>query len=633
MKLKHGIVLCLLIIVASACSGLSSEPRIVASLPPPTPAPTEVGHPVAPPDMALGAALYAQHCVACHGVNGDGDGVLVREGTIVNPGVFSDPATASSQRPLDWHSTITNGRIDKLMPPWRDALTEEERWAVGFYTYTMHYTQAELERGAAIWVDECVECHGEGGRGDGERAAELGREVADLTYLDSMITQSDEVYYVTVTEGVGDNMPAYLDELSEADRWAVARYARTLALANVASIGRPNAEPGAPLSATAEVTAEAVESLTVSGAVNNGTVSGTVPAAQEMVLFVFDEFMNQAQFSATVGADGRYSLSDIPYSPGSVYVVTTNYRERVFASAVRRGDDLLADAADGTLDLPVTIYELTEDPAVITISAMVTQVNVVGDSLQVAQVLTLNNTSDRAFSSSETTTDGRNISAVIALPPGSVVTELPESNRYIVADDDFAVLDTIPVLPGDGHLIQLLYLIPYGDSAIIEQPLTYALDGTVRVLVNPPSVTVTSAQLPALGTETLGSGGTQYAAYGGTLTLDAGDAVRYDLSGTGLEVSAAGEVQTPSNSNLPAQFVLVLGGLALLVGGAYLIYYRTKSAPKAAADTGSKALIDALIAQIAELDAEHEAGNIPDEDYQRQRAALKQRLATLLDKS
>src|SRR5690606_9744850 len=32
---------------------------------------------------------------------------------------------------------ITNGRIEKLMPPWEDALNEEERRAVAEYAYSL----------------------------------------------------------------------------------------------------------------------------------------------------------------------------------------------------------------------------------------------------------------------------------------------------------------------------------------------------------------------------------------------------------------------------------------------------------------------------------------------------------------
>ncbi len=326
----------------------------------------------------------------------------------------------------------------------------------------------------------------------------------------------------------------------------------------------------------------------------------------------------------------------MPYDAASVYVVTINYRERVYASDVRRGETLTQDAADGTLDLPITIYELTEEPSVIQITGMVSQVSVVGDSLEVAQVMTLTNTSDRAFSSSQTTEDGRNISVVISLPPGAIVAGLPDEQRYVVAAEQFAVLDTVPVLPGEDHLIQLVYLIPYENDAIIEQPLNYALNGAVRLLIRPDSVTVTSEQLPALGTETLG--GNTYRSFGGDLTLNAGAAIRYDLRGAGTEVAQTGDSGVVDANNLPAVLVLFLAFVAVLISVSYLLYYRMKQQPTvklAATPEESKAstLVQYLIGQIAQLDARHEAGDIPDDAYHQQRDKLKDDLKRAMEEA
>ncbi len=633
----RAIAIILLIIMLAGCGGLAGEPRIVASLPAPTAAPTEIGYPLAPPDMARGAAIYAANCVRCHGATGAGDGELVQSGEVSNPADFTDPATASRQRPSAWFDTITHGRIEKLMPPWRDALTEEERWAVAFYTYTLHYDPAEFERGAAIWVEDCVECHGESGRGDGERAAELTRDVGDLTDLATVVSQSDQVYYTIISEGAGENMPAFMEELSEEELRAVAHYTRTLALNNVDVMGQQVVQPIATEEANAVEQPNATDELTVStitisGQVTNGTVNSTVPADQEIVLFTFDASFNQTQTPISIGADGRYSFADLAYDPASVYVVTTNYRERVFASEVRRGAELVQDAADGSLDLPLTIYELTEDPAVIEITGMVSQVSVVGDSLEVAQVMTLTNTSDRAFSSSQMTEDGRNISIVISLPPGSVIAGLPEEQRYVVASEQFSILDTVPVLPGEEHLVQVIYLIPYENEAIIEQPMNYAVNGAVRLLINPPNINVISDQLQPLGTETLSN--MQFASYGAELTLNAGEAIRYDLRGAGLEISSGGAV---TSNNLPVIILLFLGFVSILIAVSYLLYYRTKttartsSAVQTTPQAGTQALVDAMIAQIAALDAQHEAGEIADNEYQRQRDALKKRLANLME--
>ena len=128
-----------------------------------------------------------------------------------------------------------------------------------------------------------------------------------------------------------------------------------------------------------------------------------------------------------------------------------------------------------------------------------------------AQVFNFTNTSDRAFTSSQTASNGDAISLVITLPPGAVVAGFPDNqNRYVVDQDNFTVFDTVPVLPNEQHLVQIVYLIPYNKDAIIEQPMNYALNGPVRLLINPPTLKVTSEQLPPLGQQTVGN--TQYQA-------------------------------------------------------------------------------------------------------------------------
>lgn len=150
-----GIVLALLVL--AACDGLAGEPEIVGVVPQ-QPAP-QTGMSADPPtvagssgsaqaaavtersldevDLALGAEIYAARCTDCHGDTGAGDGALVESGQITSIMDFTDPATIADKTPADYFTVITNGNMPALMPPWRDALTEEERWAVTWYVYTL----------------------------------------------------------------------------------------------------------------------------------------------------------------------------------------------------------------------------------------------------------------------------------------------------------------------------------------------------------------------------------------------------------------------------------------------------------------------------------------------------------------
>ncbi len=628
--IKRNLILIVLVLL-SACTGLGGEPAIVATIPAATPRPTEAPHPLTMPDIARGAAIFAQNCTSCHGVNGNGAGSLVASGQVPEMASFRSPDTAADQRPLVWFETITNGRIEQLMPPWADALSSEDRWSVAYYTYTLHYETEEIARGREVYALHCQECHGDRGAGDGPRAAELSGSTGDLSSLPNMALISDRVIYTSINEGIGDpddGMPAFAGILSEAEMWDAVAYARSLTLENSAAIGtapQPTLIAQAP---TTDASIDLPATITINGVVTNGSATGSVPPNLALRLFTFDELFNQAQVDTQTDETGAFTFADVALDASGAYVVTAEYRGRVFTSALVRGSQLADDAVDSVVDLPLTIYELTEDPDVIQITGIATQVNVIGDGMEIAQVFNIRNTSDRAFSSSQTTSDGRAISLVFALPPGALVMGFGDNQqRFVTSEDNGLVFDTIPVLPGEDHVVQVIYLVPYGGGAIIEQPLTYALAGALRLLVSPTTLTVTGDLFAPLGEQTIGA--QAYAAYGGAVNLQSGAVLRYEIGGAGIDAGQVGDRAAPvvSSSNLLIIIGIVLITAAFVGGALIIIAARNQQTRRPAPDQSE---IDALAAQIAELDALLDAGEITPEVHERRRSALRARMAALL---
>src|SRR6058998_693255 len=87
-----------------------------------------------------------------------------------------------------------------------------------------------LVRGAAVFREQCVQCHGAAGRGDGPKAHQLeGPPPASLGDRAAMSTVSAVDVYRKLTIGVaGTAMPQFEETLSPEDRWAVASYVATL---------------------------------------------------------------------------------------------------------------------------------------------------------------------------------------------------------------------------------------------------------------------------------------------------------------------------------------------------------------------------------------------------------------------
>lgn len=627
MARRTGILLALILAAwaLSACGGLAGEPVIISTqLPPPTVA-AERGFPAEPPDMARGAAIFAARCTECHGVNGAGDGSRVQNGQIASVPSFLDPAVPGAQSVLDWFGIITDGRIDQLMPPWRAALDEQERWDVAYYTYTLHAASAQIARGEEIYAQSCAGCHGESGRGDGPDAAGLSRPAGDFTDQARMVRLSDDAIRAAISGGKGESqggMPAFGDQLGDDDLHAVVSFVRALGLKNIAPAAAVTASaPTAQASATTVPAAAAAATpagaaFTLSGAVSNGTAGGSVPEGLELSLFIFAPDTDPVEIPGLSGADGAFSFADVPLVADAAYAVTATYQDRLFLSDIATGQGLASDPA-----LNVTIYELTDDPSVLTISLIETQINVAEGRLEVAQFIEVLNHSDRAFSTDETTADGRPVSLEIPLPPGAVVPSFSTPGRYVYLADTFTVQDTQPVYPGRIDLVQLVYLIPYEGSAIIEQPLNYAFDGLDQLLVRPPGVTVAADGLASMGTMTLG--GFDFMSFNGTRALPANSVLRVDLSGNPAAASAGGAVSTDIA-------LLLLAGGGVLLGALVALFIWSRRRTGSPAPASPKATVDALARQIAELDAAHAAGEIPDDSYQKQRAGLKARLTNAL---
>ena len=88
---------------------------------------------------------------------------------------------------------------------------------------------ATLATGKGIYKDKCQRCHGPGGLGDGEDADPDARGDMDLTLGKRADRNPDGVVYYKVSNGRRKpKMPAFKEELSEQQIWAVVAYVQSL---------------------------------------------------------------------------------------------------------------------------------------------------------------------------------------------------------------------------------------------------------------------------------------------------------------------------------------------------------------------------------------------------------------------
>lgn len=141
MPVKRTLTIYLSILTAifmSACSGLAGEPKIIGTVPAQEAVSVSnmnVTPPDAPADLTLGALVFSEQCTRCHGQSGAGDGEFALSGQVQNVPDFTNVATFDGKTPADLYVTVTQGRIENLMPPFSNELSDMERWSVANYVY------------------------------------------------------------------------------------------------------------------------------------------------------------------------------------------------------------------------------------------------------------------------------------------------------------------------------------------------------------------------------------------------------------------------------------------------------------------------------------------------------------------
>ena len=81
-----------------------------------------------------------------------------------------------------------------------------------------------IARGEMLFLQNCSQCHGETGRGDGPIAKSLSLPPANL--YDHVPYHPDDFFFGAITNGLGGAMPAFKSQLSEEDRWHILNFLR-----------------------------------------------------------------------------------------------------------------------------------------------------------------------------------------------------------------------------------------------------------------------------------------------------------------------------------------------------------------------------------------------------------------------
>ena len=103
------------------------------------------------PTLKAGRILYVENCAACHGESGRGDGPSreTMKPKAPPPANFTDPEIMASLSPFKVFNIVSFGVEGTAMADF-SALSEEERWQVAFYIFSLRFIPNEAAGGKTL---------------------------------------------------------------------------------------------------------------------------------------------------------------------------------------------------------------------------------------------------------------------------------------------------------------------------------------------------------------------------------------------------------------------------------------------------------------------------------------------------
>lgn len=564
------------------------RPAPAAHAAPPWQAPTEK------PSVSAGQLLWGENCLPCHGPAGRGDGPTAQS-LPAPPPDFSNPQLARQYVPADLFNTVKEGRMEKMMPPWKERLSDAEIWNAVAYVWRLGTSVQNLAAGQTIYQENCLACHGPAGQGDGPDAP---AEMVNLADLQMMSQKSQASLFEAYT---ASDQHAGLSGLPEEAVWQALDYVRTFSFeTTIPSLNGVlrgqviNATTGQPVGGV-EVTLHVVQ--------NNIEIDVRTTQADESGAFTFEKL--STEHSVLYFLEGQYQ--NIRYTSDEPAVFTP-------------------DSEETTLNL--NVYDTTTSPDDVFISQLHYLVSFTPDVVQVAQIFVLGNSGNLTYV-------GENGQTVpVPLPAGATDIEFQDNPGQVrFTKTETGYVDTRPVPPGpETSSVVALYNMPYDDDTLtIELPVPLQTRA-VNVLMSSQGAELTSDQVQFR--ETRQAQGSEFLIYTGD-GLNAGDTLVMTLTNLdnltfeGQDSVAGSGSGDMLDQSLLRWVVLALGALAVLAAGAVYPSLRQKAVPVPVDDPDTAR--QRLVLLLARLDEAFEAGELDETVYRQARSRYKAELARLME--
>lgn len=592
---------------------LTTESLRAQESPPPYD-PQQVPVPQRPPIAGFATASYAQNCAPCHGPSGDGDGPA---GAAADPTIFSDPAEIWDRSPAELFFVTKFGRIENLMPPWRNSLSDEQIWQAVYFSWNLHTDEAEVAEGGKLYAQSCLACHGEGGQGDGPEA---GRGLPDFSAQDHMIFLSQ----AELERRWQESHPEIGSDWSSAGRQAVLEYIRGFTY-------RPVWEP-------VEVSGPGA----ISGDLRQGTEGGPALQQSTVRLNIYQQANLLTTREASIGEGGSFEFGSLPVDEGFYFLVETEHSSVRYTSPILAfsGPDFTEDRiGPERIETTLSVFETTNDAGGLHVARANWIVEHAPGSLLIGQLYTFGNRSGRTYIGSDNGLFDVPVTLAIPLPDNAEEVEIQDGSvgeAYRLLEQ--TLYDTRPVIPGPGsRQVFVRYRLPYADaSAQISFPVQYETALLNLLVADLPGLEVDfrveGEFLEPTGQETIQ--GVLFRSW--SAPLSSSNPVNLSLRG----LIAAGESDprpdrdTQPNREMPVsappldvRIPLTFGGIVSLVLLVSLFLFVLRERTRSPQSTEQLAVRrEELLDSIARLDDLHALGELEKRSWRRKRAALKHEL-------
>lgn len=630
MKFRFVPVIAITFILSACNFSLAEDVTPPPGYVSPTPAPT-LGplYPAQAPSTQNGALIFAEKCAPCHGTTGLGDGPQGIQLGVTVP-AFGLPEIARPASPAQWYATVTQGNMERFMPPFA-SLSDQGRWDVVAYAMTLHTSEDQIAKGKQLFEADCANC-----------STDFFKDQAKMSAL-------SEVELARIVKQGNNQVQAFGAKLSDDDVWAVTAYLRSLSfdMSSIASAPASTATPG-PVAVTATLSsaeagtpstpsaegtpigteqATAAPEATAVAKAGFGNVSGSIenktgkelPSDLKVTLHGYDHGADpntgpQEVFSqeGPVNPDGSFVFQNVELPANRIFIAEVTFE----GTDLQSGFAIAKDGDTGLSLSPITLYNPTEDTSKLVIDEVHIFLEYATDSVQVANVYVFHNPSDEIIVIRST--ENSKIPSFIKLPEGSA--EL--GYEPMQGSEGLQTKDGLAIPPSKDSYGLIAYAsLPKAKKFELSQQFVLPA-ATVNILV-PEGVKVAGIQTKDLGVQTMQD--FKFQMYG-LSSVGAGEKIKFTVSGTPKETAAP---STPAQTTSKQNLLIGAGalGVVLILAGAWMYLRDRNRAEGASGEEGEKSefessedVMDAIIA----LDDLHRAGKISDEAYQKRRTELKE---------